>query len=77
MVSVYRLGDVPLILQGAGTREAAGLTPDQVARLQTQGIPVDPSASAFAQPKSALSGFIVPAIAAFGLAMFLSRSGRR
>lgn len=65
---MYGMGQVPTILQGAATRER--LTPDQLARLQAQGIPVTTASGQMApvNVRSVLPMLLVGIVAAWFLA---------
>lgn len=70
---MYGIGQIPLILQGAATRET--LTPDQLYRLESQGIPTT-SATGQKAPVNVSSIFPMLAIGAVA-AWFLAGGSRR
>lgn len=65
---MYGIGETPLILQGAAQRET--LSPDQLSRLDAQGIPVG-SASVN------VSSVLLPLALGVGAAFFLAGGSRR
>lgn len=69
---MYGVGDVPLILQGAAQRET--LTPDQIARLQSQGIPTTTSGGS--APRVNVSS-VLPMLLIGGIAAWFMAGGSR
>lgn len=66
------IGDVPLILQGAAQRET--LSPDQLYRLQAQGIPV----STAGKPSAVnVSSVLLPLGIGIAVAWYLAGGTRR